>query len=81
MRTSAVHQQTEAPDHGVSRRVARQPSSGAGRGQPGHPELRIWGLVDAWNGALIATFNDEATAREAMTKARHEDIVVLALHT
>lgn len=79
MRTIAVHQQSEAPHPAVSGRAAGRESSSAGCGRPGHPEPRRWGLVDAWNGALIATFEDEATARKAMTKAQHEDIVVLAL--
>ena len=78
MRTIAVHQQSEAPYPAVSGRAAGRESR-AGCGQPGRPEPRRWGLVDAWNGALIAIFEDEATAREAMTKAQHEDIVVLAL--
>jgi hypothetical protein len=79
MRTTAVHQPSEAPNPAVSRPAARQPSLSAGRGQPSSPEPRSWGLVDAWNGALIATFDDEATAREAMTRAQHDDVVVLAL--
>ena len=79
MRTIAVNQQSDAPYPAVSGGATGRESSRAGCAHPGRPEPRRWGLVDAWNGALIATFQDETTAREAMRKVQHEDIVVLAL--
>ena len=44
-----------------------------------HPNPRRWALVQVWNGAVLATFADEASAREVMTRANGDEVVVLSL--
>jgi hypothetical protein len=42
------------------------------------PGLRRWALVQVWNRAVLATFADEASAREAMSTADDDELVVLS---
>ena len=55
--------------HG-SRRVRRSPS------RPRH-----WVLVQVWDGAVLARFDDEASARTVMSSADDDEVVVLCVGT
>ena len=46
------------------------------RGVP-HPSTAEWVLVQVWDGAILARFDDELSARAAMTRADDDEIVVL----
>jgi len=40
-----------------------------------------WGLVRVWDGAVLARFDSEASARAAMSGADDDEVVVLHLGT
>ena len=42
---------------------------------------REWALVQVWNGAILARFDDEASARKAMSCADDDEVVVLYVNT
>jgi len=44
-----------------------------------HSGPRRWAVVQVWNGAVLATFADEASARKAMSRANDDEVVVLSL--
>lgn len=46
------------------------------RARPGR-----WALVQVWDGAVLASFEDETSAREAMIGADDDEVVVLYLDT
>jgi hypothetical protein len=45
------------------------------------PGPRGWALVEVWNGAVLATFTEEAPAREAMSTADSDEVVILHVRT
>jgi hypothetical protein len=82
-----MHDNSSYPDHderlhrargSTARQQSRNDNHGPRCPQPRPPR---WGLVQVWNGALLATFGDEASAREAMNEANHDEVVVLHLRT
>lgn len=46
-----------------------------------HTKPGRWALVQVWDGAVLASFEDEARAREAMSRADDDEVVVLYLDT
>lgn len=40
-----------------------------------------WTLVQVWDGAVLARFADEASAREAMTGVDDDEVVVLCIRS
>jgi hypothetical protein len=52
-----------------------------GRAARLHTKPGRWALVQVWDGAVIASFDDEAGAREAMIRADDDEVVVLYLDT
>jgi hypothetical protein len=63
----------------VGRTAIAQPTS-----HPRCPDRRLrpskphcWALVQVWNGAVDAKFDEEAEAREVMTCLDHDELVLL----
>jgi hypothetical protein len=53
----------------------------SGRLRPSHSKPGTWAVVQVWNGAVLATFDDEAQARAAISSADDEEIVILHVET
>jgi hypothetical protein len=41
------------------------------------PRPGRWALIEVWNGAVLASFDSESAAREAMTGVDDDEVVVL----
>jgi hypothetical protein len=44
---------------------------------PSLSKPRKWALVQVWNGAVLATFDDETSARNANSNTDDDEVVVL----
>ncbi|HYB25483.1 MAG TPA: hypothetical protein VEF89_02595 [Solirubrobacteraceae bacterium] len=45
------------------------------------PGPRRWALVQVWDGAVLASFDHETSAREAMTGVDDDEVVALCVGT
>ena len=79
MHSITIHQRHEQRFEGVPVVTARQRSLSArcdwvprSQSRPGR-----WALVQVWNGAVLASFDDETGARRAMAWADDDEVVVL----
>jgi hypothetical protein len=45
------------------------------------PRRRRWVLVHVWDGAVLAAFDDEASARTVLSCVDDDDVVVLSVDT
>ena len=81
MHNDPIHPRDEQPPHARGIATTRQRSRTHRRGpvRRSHPNPRRWALVQVWNGAVLATFADEASAREAIATADDNEVVVLSL--
>jgi hypothetical protein len=61
----------------VSRQWSR--SHGPGRLRESQTASRHWLLIQVWDGAVLAAFDDEASARKVMSCADDDDVVVLCV--
>jgi hypothetical protein len=77
MQSINIHQRTE--DHGAPGATPRDRSRGAVRDcvAQSQPRRGRWALVQVWDGAVLASFDDEAPARTAMTRIDDDEVVVL----
>ncbi len=77
MHSIIIHQRNE--DHTAPVATARQRSLSARRGCVPRLQSRPgrWALVQVWDGALLASFDNETSAREAMTRVDDDEVVVL----
>jgi len=48
---------------------------------PSLSKPRKWALVQVWNGAVLATFDDETSARNANSNADDDEVVVLQVRS
>jgi hypothetical protein len=48
---------------------------------PSLSKPRQWALVQVWNGAVLATFDDETSARSAKSNADDDEVVVLQVRS
>ena len=83
MHSDTIHQQDPERFHGahlaaprqrsisVRRRCAPRVQSGPGR----------WALVQVWDAAVLASFDDETSAREVMAGIDGDEVVVLCVGT
>jgi len=83
MHSTTIEQRTEASLHGGALATARARSRSVSRGcvPRSRPRPRRWALVQVWDGAVLARFDTETSAREAMNGADDDEIVVLHLGT
>jgi hypothetical protein len=77
------HQRDEPRFQPVPVATARQWSRSHGRRgvQPSPSRPCRWVLVHVWDGAVLAAFDDEASARTVMSCADDDDVVVLCVDT
>jgi hypothetical protein len=77
------HRRNEPCPHAVPVATARQRPQSHGRRRvrrsPSGPQR--WILVRVWDGAVLAAFDDEASARTVMSCANDGDVVVLCVET
>jgi hypothetical protein len=82
MQTS-THRQTTSSSHRATLGTAQRPSVHPRR----RPALQArsgpgnWALVQVWDGAVLARFDDEASARGAIVGVDHDEVVVLRIRT
>lgn len=61
------------------------PPQTAARPLPGaalpHTRREEWALVQVWDGAVLAVFDDEVSARAAISGADDDEVVVLHFNT
>jgi hypothetical protein len=82
MLSSTIEHRNEGFFHGVSVPTMRQRSLRVRRGcGPSQPGPRRWALVQVWDGAVLASFDHETGAREAMTGLDDDEVVVLCVGT
>lgn len=82
MHSSTIERRNEGRFHGVSASTTRQRSLNLRGGcVPSQPKPRRWALVQVWDGAVLASFNHETSAREAMTGLDDDEVVVLCVGT
>ena len=79
MHSITIHQRHEQRFEGVPVATARRQSPSAGRDWVPRSQSRPgrWALVQVWNGAVLASFGDETSARRAMRWADDDEVVVL----
>jgi hypothetical protein len=73
----AETEQAAAPGTATARRQAiprHRPIQAAASSR-----ARRWALVHVWDGAVLATFDDEAAARQAMNGVDDDEVVVLSV--
>jgi len=77
------HRQTTSASDRVRLRTAQRPSVHPRRSSAlrAPPRPGSWALVQVWDGALLASFDDEASAREAIAGVAHDEVVVLCIGT
>jgi hypothetical protein len=83
MDNNTIRQRGEQCLHAVRVAIARQgarsdPRSRVRRSQS---RPRRWALVGVWDGAVLATYDDETSACDAMTRVDDDDVVVLFVAT
>jgi hypothetical protein len=83
MQDITSRQRNEFRSHTVSLSAARRwPQSHArGRLRQSQTGPRRWVLVHVWDGAVLAAFDDEASARAVMSCADDDEVVVLCVDT
>jgi hypothetical protein len=64
-------------DLGTSRAAFPQNTARQEISPPGPMRPRRWALVQVWNGAVLATYDDEASARDAIGGVDDDEVVVL----
>ena len=82
MRTTGTEMEGERAAVPVARARPTPRSDDAGpdgRSQSSSP--RLWALVQVWNGAVLATFDDDARARKAMDGFDDDEVVVLSVRS
>ena len=69
--------------HEAPAATARQPSRTDTRSRVRRSQSRPrrWALVQVWDGAVLATYDDETSARDAITRVDDDDVVVLHVAT
>ena len=78
MYSITLHQRHEQRFERVPRAARRQSLSARCDWVPrSHCRSRQWALVQVWNGAVLASFDDETSARRAMSWADDDEVVVL----
>jgi len=78
MHSTTIEHRNEGCVRGVSVPTRRQRSLSVGRScVPSQSRPGRWALVQIWDGAVLASFNDETSAREAMTGVDDDEVVVL----
>jgi len=77
------HQRNEPRFQPVPVATARQRSRSHRRrpARPSSSRPRRWVLVHVWDGAVLAAFDDEASARTVMSCADDDEVVVLCIDT
>jgi hypothetical protein len=79
MHSTTIEQRYEGCSHGGSVATTRPRSLSVRRGcvpqSPSRPGR--WALVQVWDGAVLASFDDETSAREAMAGVDDDELVVL----
>ena len=83
MHNNTIRQRGEQCLHEARVATARQPGRSDPRSGAPRPQSkpRRWALVQVWDGALLATYDDEASARDAMTRVDDDNVVVLYVAT
>ena len=61
----------------TARLSSRSHTRGRARRSPSRP--RRWVLVQIWDGAVLAAFDNEASARAVMSNADDDELVVLCV--
>ena len=76
-------QRNEFHSHTVSLSAAppRSQSQGRSRLRQTQTKARRWVLVQVWDGAVLAAFDDEANARAVMSCADDDEVVMLRVDT
>lgn len=76
-------QRNKSRSHAGSLTAARQRPQSHGRGRLRQSQTgpRRWVLVQVWDGAVLAAFDDETSARAVMSGADDDEIVVLSVDT
>jgi hypothetical protein len=77
------HRRNEPCSHAVPDATARRWSQSHGRRRAprSRSNPRRWVLVSVWDGAVLAAFDDEASARAVMSCADDDEVVVLCVET
>jgi hypothetical protein len=82
MHSTTIEHRNKGFVHRISASTTRQRSlnvrGGCGPSQPGP---RRWALVQVCDGAVLASFDHETGAREAMTGLDDDEVVVLCVGT
>jgi hypothetical protein len=83
MRNVTRHRRNEPRSQPVPVATALQRSRSHGRGRVRRSRSRPqrWVLVRVWDGAVLAAFDDEASARTVMSCADDDEVVVLCVDT
>ena len=83
MHNNTIRQRGEQCLHAVRVTTARQRSQSDTRNRVRRSQSkpRRWALVQVWDGALLATYDDETSARDAMIRVDDDDVVVLHVRT
>jgi len=82
MHSTTIERRNEGSFPGVPAPTTRQRSLGARRGcVPSQPGPGRWALVQVWDGAVLASFDRESSARKAMTGIDDDEVVVLYVGT
>jgi len=82
MDSTTIERRREESFPEVSTPTTRQRSLGFRRGcVPSQPRPGRWALVQVWDGAVLASFDRESSARKAMTGIDDDEVVVLYVGT
>ena len=83
MDNNTIRQRGEQCLHAARVATARQParSDPRSRVRRSLSGPRPWALVQVWDGAVLATYDDETSARDAITRVDDDDVVVLHVAT
>ena len=81
MHNTTIHQRNERRVHTGPAASARKRSRIARPGpvRRSQPRRRRWALVQVWDGAVLATFDDEARAREVLGRTDDDEVVLLSV--
>ena len=81
MHSTTIEHRNEGFFHRVSVPTMRQGSLSRRGCGPSQPGPRQWALVQVWDGAVLASFDHETSAREAMSGVDDDEVVVLCIAT
>jgi hypothetical protein len=83
MQSTTSHHRNEPCSAPAPVATARQRSRRHGPGRVGRSQSRPrrWMLVQVWDGAVLAAFDDEVSARAVMSCADDDEVVVLCVGT